>query len=169
MPLATLDLFILGVIGFSAVLSLFRGFTSEFLSLLTWLLAILLPFYYTEQFSVFLPDTIVSETARFFISAGVLFFGTLMICSTIAFMVKKILGVTGAGLLDRLFGSGLGAVRGLLILAIIALIATAFPTIPREKWWNESKLLPVVLIGSKVMHKQLPENIAEWFKINELP
>lgn len=169
MTLATLDLFIVGVIGASALLSLFRGFTSEFLSLLTWLLAILLPFYYTEQFSAFLPDTIVSSTARWFISAGVLFIGAMLICSIISFLVRKLIGSTGAGFIDRLFGSGLGALRGLLILAVVALLATSNPAIPRERWWNESKLLPVVLMVSKVMHGQLPENIAGWFKIHELP
>lgn len=169
MTLATLDLFIVGVIGVSAVISLFRGFTSEFLSLLTWLLAILLPFYYTEQFSAFLPETIESPSARWFISAGVLFIGAMIFCSTISFLIRKLVGATGAGLIDRLFGSGLGAVRGLLILAVVALLATSNPSIPREGWWNESKLLPVVLIVSKIMHKQLPESIADWFKINELP
>jgi membrane protein required for colicin V production len=169
MTLATLDLFIVGVIGVSALISLVRGFTSEFLSLLTWLLAILLPFYYTEQFSAFLPDTIESPSARWFISAGVLFIGAMVFCSIISFLIRKLIGTTGAGLIDRLFGSGLGAVRGLLILAVVALLATSNPSIPREKWWNESKLLPVVLIVSKIMHSQLPESVADWFKINELP
>ncbi len=169
MTLATLDLFIVGVIGVSALLSLFRGFTSELMSLLTWLLAILLPFYYTEQFSVFLPDTIENASARWFVSAGILFFGAMIICGTITFLVRKMIGVTGAGFIDRLFGSGLGAVRGLLILAVVALLATSNPAIPRERWWNESKLMPIVLMVSKVMHRQLPENIGNWFKINELP
>lgn len=169
MTLATLDLFIVGVIGASAVLSLFRGFTSEFLSLFTWLVAIMLPFYYTEQFSAFLPDTIESPSARWFISAGVLFFGAMMIFGAISYLIRKIIGATSAGLIDRLLGSGLGAVRGLLILGIVALLATSNPSIPRERWWNESKLLPIVLIVSKVMHKQLPESFAGWFKINELP
>ena len=169
MTLATLDLFIVGVIGVSALISLFRGFTSEFLSLLTWLLAILLPFYYTEQFSAFLPDTIESPSARWFISAGVLFIGAMIFCGAISFLIRKLIGSSGAGLIDRLFGSGLGAVRGLLILAVVALLATSNPSIPREKWWNESKLLPVVLIVSKIMHGQLPDSIADWFKINELP
>ncbi len=169
MTLATLDLFIVGVIGASALLSLFRGFTREFLSLITWLVAILLPFYYTEQFSAFLPDTIVSSTARWFVSAGVLFIGAMMICGTISFLVRKVIGSTGVGFIDRLFGSGLGAVRGLLILGAVALLATSNPAIPRERWWNESRLLPVVLMVSKVMHRQLPKNLAGWFKINQLP
>jgi membrane protein required for colicin V production len=99
----------------------------------------------------------------------VLFIGAMVFCSIISFLIRKLIGTTGAGLIDRLFGSGLGAVRGLLILAVVALLATSNPSIPREKWWNESKLLPVVLIVSKIMHSQLPESVADWFKINELP
>ena len=169
MTFATLDLFILGVIGASALLSLFRGFTSEFLSLITWLLAICLPFYYTEQFTAFLPATIESPSARWFISAALLFFGAMMFGGTTSFLIRKVIGSTGAGFIDRILGSGLGAVRGLLLLAVVALLATSNPSIPSERWWNESKLLPMVLMVSKFMHRQLPDSFADWFKINQLP
>jgi len=165
MAVTTLDLLIIGTIGFSAVLSLFRGFASEFLSLLSWAFAVWLPFNYTEAFSAFLPDTVVSPSARWFISAGVLFIGALLVCSALTFLIRKVIGATSFGFTDRLLGVGLGAVRGVLIVAIVALLATSNPAIPKETWWNESKFLPLVLNVSKILHGQLPASIAGWFKI----
>ncbi|OED42371.1 hypothetical protein AB833_06915 [Chromatiales bacterium (ex Bugula neritina AB1)] len=167
MTLNTLDLLIIGVIALSGVLSLFRGFASEALSLLTWTIALWLPFSYTEKFSAFLPDTVQSDSARWFISAAVLFFSALIICSTIGFMIRKLLVATNLGFMDRFLGVGLGAVRGFLIVALIALLATANPAIPKERWWNESKLMPLVLNVSKLIHSQLPANIAGWFNFNK--
>lgn len=166
MTFNTLDLIILAVIGLSSLLSLYRGFFSEFFSLATWAIAIWLPFNYTEQFMAFLPPTVESESARWFISAGTLFIGAMVIGGILSFMLRKILGATGLGLADRILGVGIGVVRGILIVAIVALLATSNPSIPKEKWWNESKLLPPVLKISKIIQNRLPASFSKWFEAN---
>ena len=168
MIFSTLDLIILAVIGVSATLSLFRGFFREFFSLATWALAIWLPINYTEQFIAFLPDTVESPSARWFISAGVLFVSAMVVGSILSILIRKILGATGIGLVDRLLGVGIGVVRGVLIVAIVALLATSNPAIPKEKWWNDSKILPPVLILSRFIQNRLPENFKKWFNTTPL-
>lgn len=163
MGVNTLDLIILAVIGFSSLISLFRGFASEFLSLVTWIVALWLPFNYTEQFMAFLPDSVVSQSARWFISAGVLFLGALIVGGILSLLIRKVVGGATLGFTDKVMGFGLGAVRGLLILSIVALLATSNPAIPKEAWWNESRLLPFVLKISNVIKSQLPERYAAWF------
>ena len=166
MILSTLDLIILAVIGISGLLSLFRGFFSEFFSLATWAMAIWLPFSYTEQFMTFLPDTVESPSARWFISAGILFVGAMVVGTILSVLIRKILGATGIGLVDRLLGVGIGVVRGVLIVAVVALLATSNPAIPKEKWWNDSKILPPVLILSRFIQNRLPSSFSKWFKTN---
>lgn len=168
MTLNTLDLIILAVIGLSSLLSLYRGFFSEFFSLATWAVAIWLPFNYTEQFMAFLPVTVESPSARWFISAGTLFIGAMMVGGILSFMLRKILGATGLGLADRILGVGIGVVRGILIVAIVALLATSNPSIPKEKWWNESKLLPPVLRLSQVIQNRLPASFSKWFEASSV-
>ncbi len=165
MSINTLDIIILAVIGISSMLSLYRGFASEFLSLATWIVALWLPFNYTEQFMTFLPASVESPSARWFISAGVLFLGALLVGGTLSYLIRKVIGAATLGFPDRLLGLGLGAVRGLLIVAIVALLATSNPAIPKEGWWNESRLLPAVLRLSNVLKSQLPPRYAEWFKL----
>ncbi|MEM7255824.1 MAG: CvpA family protein [Pseudomonadota bacterium] len=163
MGVNTLDLIILAVIGFSSLISLYRGFSSEFLSLVTWIVALWLPFNYTEQFMAFLPASVESQSARWFISAGALFLGALIVGGVLSWLIRKVVGSATLGFTDKLLGLGLGAVRGLLILAIVAMLATSNPAIPKESWWNESRLLPFVLKVSNVIKSQLPSQYAAWF------
>jgi len=165
MPLNTLDFVILAVIGVSSLISLYRGFASEFLSLATWLVALWLPFNYTEQFMTFLPATVESPSARWFISAGALFLGALIIGGALSWLIRKVVGGSTLGFTDKLLGFGLGAVRGVLILSIVALIATSNPAIPQEGWWNDSKLISPVLRISKILKSQLPTRYAAWFNL----
>lgn len=165
MSINTLDIVFLIVIGFSSLLSLYRGFVSEFLSLATWVVALWLPFNYTEQFMTFLPATVESASARWFISAGLLFIGSLVIGGVLSWLIRKSIGASTLGVLDRIMGLGLGAVRGVLILAIVVMLATANPAIPKERWWNESRLLPPVKQVAAVIKNQLPPRYASWFKL----
>ncbi len=167
MNLGTLDLVIVAIIGVSTLLSFFRGFFGEFLSLAGWVFAIGMPLYFTHEFAAFLPDTIESPTARVSISAATLFIGSLVASGIMTFLLRRVLSVTGLGIADRVLGSGFGAVRGVVIVALIALAATASVSIPQERWWNESALLPHVLRISKVIHSRLPAEIARRFHIND--
>ncbi len=166
MTFNTLDLVILAVISISALFGMFRGFTSSVLSLITWLVAIWLPFKFTPEFSVFLPASVESESARSIISAASLFFGAFIMLSVISWMLRKLLGLTGLGIVDRLLGVGLGVVRGFLIVSLVAMLATYSSSLPREPWWGESELLPVVLKGSKAIRAKMPDNLSELFVLN---
>lgn len=166
MNLGTLDLVIVAIVGISTLLSFFRGFFGEFLSLAGWVFAIGMPLYFTHEFSAFLPQSIESPTARVSISAVTLFVGSLVASTILTFLLRRVLSVAGLGIADRLLGSGFGALRGVIIVALIALAATASISIPQEKWWNQSTLLPHFLRISKFIHARLPPEIGRRFHIN---
>ena len=168
MILNTLDLFIIGAIALSSVFGLFRGFFSSVLSLVTWIVALWLPFRFTDEFSTFLPATVESPVARSAIAAGLLFFGSFIILSAIGLLVRKAIGITGLGIIDRIFGIGLGAVRGVIFVALLAMLANYSSAIPKERWWNESNLMPFVLQVSKMIRSQLPDNLARLFVLNRI-
>lgn len=166
MNLGTLDLVIVAIVGVSTLLSFFRGFFGEFLSLAGWVFAIGMPLFFTHEFAAFLPQSIESPTARVSISAATLFVGSLLVSGIMTFLLRRVLSVAGLGIADRLLGSGFGAVRGVIIVALIALAATASVSIPQEKWWNQSALLPYFLRVSTFIHARLPPEIARRFHIN---
>ena len=138
------------------------------LSLFTWIVALWLPFKFTPAFSELLPDTVVSPTARTVVAASVLFFGAFIMLSIISWLLRKLLGVTGLGFADRFLGVGLGLVRGFLIVAFLAMLASHSSSLPKEKWWADSALLPSVLRGSKIIRAQMPENLSSLFALNRL-
>lgn len=168
MTLNTLDLIIVGAIAISGLFGLYRGFSSSILSLFTWVFALWLPFRFTNEFSMFLPDSIASHNARLIVSACCLFFGAFIILSLICFLLRKLIGVTGLGFADRLFGLFLGLARGVVIVALLALLGTYSSTLTRESFWQESKLMKPVLRVSEVIRAQLPDNLARLFVTSRL-
>ncbi len=168
MTFSTLDLCILGVIALSGLFGLLRGFTSSVLSLFTWLVALWLPFRFTQEFSMFLPASVESPTARAIVSAACLFFGAFIMLSLMSWLLRKLIGVTGLGFGDRFLGVVLGVIRGVLIVALAAMFATHSSTLPKEKFWNDSQLLPSVLKISKVIRAQMPDSLAGLFVLNPL-
>jgi len=168
MTFNTLDIFIVGAVAVSGLFGLYRGFSTSILSLMTWIIALWLPFRFTNEFSALLPDSVESPTARAFIAAACLFFGAFLLLSVICFLLRKIIGATGLGFADRLLGLGLGVVRGGIIVALVAMLAGHSSTLPKESWWNESKLMPSVLRVSDVIRKQMPDNLSRLFVLNRL-
>lgn len=163
MAFNTLDLFIIAAVGISGLFGLYRGFTSTIMSLITWITAIWLPYQFTDEFSAFLPATVESPTARAVIAAACLFFGAFIVLSSICLLIRKAFGAIGLGFADRLLGLGLGFLRGTIIVALLAMLATYSKTVPRETWWAESKLMPVVQKFSNVVRSKLPPNLAKLF------
>lgn len=168
MTFHTLDLVILIVIGVSGLFGLFRGFTTSVLSLFTWVIALWLPFKFTPEFSALLPDTVVSPTARTVVAAACLFFGAFVMLSLVSWLLRKILGATGLGFADRFLGLILGVVRGVLIVALAAMLASSSSSLPQETWWQEAKLLKPVLKISEVIRSQMPDSLSRLFALNPL-
>ncbi len=163
MTLNTLDFFILGVVVISGLFGTLRGFSSSILSLMTWAVALWLPFRFTNEFSTFLPASVESPTARLIVAGGCLFLGAFIALSLIGFLLRKLIGVTGLSLVDRLFGTVLGIVRGAVIVALLAMLATYSSSIPKERFWNESELMPSVLKLSDKIREQLPPGLSKLF------
>ncbi|HDL4603033.1 TPA: CvpA family protein, partial [Mannheimia haemolytica] len=89
------DLIVIGIIAFSVLISLWRGFTNEALSLLGWVIAFFVassfyPYlsgYLTQINSVYLQN---SEFLRNGIAAAILFILTLIVCGVINGLLGKV-------------------------------------------------------------------------------
>ena len=73
------DWVILAVLGISGLLSLWRGFVKEAISLIFWVTAFILSLRLSVQFSTLMPAAIESESVRVMLSFIVIFFGTLIV------------------------------------------------------------------------------------------
>ena len=162
--MSEVDLVILAVIIFSAIISFMRGFSREAMSLGTWVLAIVITLMYTSRFSVLLPiDTVQSPQARATISALGLFVGTLFMGGVINWVFERIMSRSSIGKADRAVGVGFGIIRGVLIVSLLVLAANLVPELKQEVWWRNSAALPQFQKIAESMHAKLPDGIAQHF------
>jgi len=159
-----IDLCILLLIVISMAISAVRGFFKEAVNLATWLAAILITLMFTSRFASLLPkDTIESPQARYAISAVALFFGSMLLGGLINYLFQKILSSSNTGKLDMWLGVAFGALRGVVIVTLLVLLANLIPTFKQENWWRHSAFIPPVQRAAKFIHAQLPTELAQHF------
>ncbi len=159
-----LDIIIIGLIAFSILVSLWRGFVSEALSLAGWVIAFwaasnfypYLSVYLTQINSIYLQN---SEFLRNGVSAGILFISVLIICGVINALLGKIIDTTGIlSTTDRFLGGAFGALRGILIVAAALFFFDTFTSANQSELWKESQLIPHFDFIVKWFFEQLQAN-----------
>lgn len=132
------DLGVLTIIGLSALLSFFRGFVREILSLGGWVAASAVTMRFLEPATHFVKPQIKSDGLASGIAAIGLFFITLILFSILSNLLLKVLKIGDkVGLLDNLGGLTFGIARGVLIVSLGYFLMTTF--------FSEEKKYPEVV------------------------
>lgn len=155
-----LDFLLLALVGLSALLSLWRGFFKEALSLITWLVALWVALLYFRPLGDMLSGMISSPTVRHITGFAALFMGTLLLGGVLNYLVAQLVSKTGLSATDRALGIVFGLVRGVLIAGLVVLLA-GLTTLPRESWWADSLLVGYFQDLAVWMRSFLPDNIAQ--------
>lgn len=135
------DYLILGVLAFSILLGLFRGFLRESIALLAWLGGLWLAWRYASLIEPLFRDALEQPAstwaARAVIVIAVLIVGWLLAAILSYFLRHSALSIT----VDRVLGMFFGVVRGVVVIAAVVLLAQ-FARLDGAKWWKNSRLLP---------------------------
>ena len=134
------DIAILIIIGVSALISLFRGFVREVLSLLAWVVAFWIAFTFTNQASNLLIEYVSIPTARYVLAFIALLFASLFVTGIINYFIGKLIDKTGLSGTDRMLGVVFGILRGAALVGVLAFLA-GLTAVPRDPWWRESVLI----------------------------
>lgn len=135
------DYFLIVIVGLSVVVSLFRGFFKEAVSLGTWVVALWLAWKLGPQVSGFLEPWISTSVLRLWAARVLTVIAALIAGGLLSWFFSIVLDNTGLSGTDRAIGTVFGFARGILLagLAVMTLDLMGF----REAaWWDESKLIP---------------------------
>ena len=135
------DITIIGIIAFSASVSIIRGFIREALSLVSWVLAFFIAghFYtYITQYLTYFENDMI----RIAVAITILFFATLLVCSVVSYVIGQLVQKTGLSGTDRVLGVCFGVLRGILVVAALLFLVDTFTSLSKSPYWTESQLIP---------------------------
>ncbi|MFY1027673.1 colicin V synthesis protein [Actinobacillus seminis] len=152
-----IDLIIIGIIAFSMIVSLLRGFVREVMSLASWVVAFLVANNFYPYLANYLTQ-IQSEYLRDGAAIAILFIATLIIGAIVNYVISQLVDKTGLSGTDRVLGACFGLLRGVLIVAALLFFVDTFTNFSQSDWWKNSKLIPHFGFIVEWFFQQLKEN-----------
>lgn len=154
------DYSILAILGISTLISIWRGFTREALSLAGWIIAAWVAISFSPNLAAMLEPHIEAPSLRLLVAFAALFLATLLVAGIVNFLVVELIKKTGLSGTDRVLGIFFGLARGALVVAVLVLLAGMTP-MPADNWWKEALLLHYFQDMAVWIQQYLPDDIAK--------
>jgi len=164
--LTWIDFTLIGVVALSALISLLRGFIREALALVGWVAAVWIALTFTEPVAAMFSTQVSEPSLRMGLAFLLLFVGTLVLSGLLVYVVGLLVDKTGLSGTDRLLGVVFGAARGVIIAAILVMLAGLTP-MPHDPWWQRSSLLPHFQRVAEQLRSLLPPEIGTYINFAE--
>jgi membrane protein required for colicin V production len=151
------DYLLIAIVGLSMVLSLWRGFVREIISLIGLVAAFIVASRTSAVTGGFLgqwmPKGTVSDIAGF----ALVFIAVMVVVGLTGAIVRKLVDMAQLTATDRTLGVFFGLARGLLLIALCFLIFTTYDPRHNQDWLNESRLTPYAIDLGNVLGKAIPK------------
>jgi membrane protein required for colicin V production len=136
------DYIIIGVLLISLVFGMVRGFMREALALLGWLGGVWLAWRYADAVKPFLGGLLASEPQRTWVARALILALTVLIVWILSEVLAYFIHQSGLSvMLDRGLGMLFGLIRGVVLVALAAMVGTIVH-LDEVRWWKKSDLLP---------------------------
>jgi len=148
--MTALDIFVLLLLGGSAMVGFVRGFAHEVLALVAWILAIAALKLFHTPLQGALIDVVGSEAGASAVAFALLFLPTYIAVKLFARAVGGKARRSMLGPVDRVLGGGFGMLKGLAgatLFFLLANLATDMihgPRAPRPEWMTSSRTYPLL-------------------------
>jgi membrane protein required for colicin V production len=155
------DYIIIGVLGLSVLIGLWRGLISEVLALAIWIAAFWVAWTFGPMVAAHFEHTITLPSARIIVGYGLCFVVVLIAGALLRFLIGKLVDGTGLSGTDRLLGMGFGFVRGVLLVTL-AVFLIGFTAFTRDPWWKQSVLLPQFQGMAAWLGQRVPDSVRRY-------
>jgi membrane protein required for colicin V production len=135
------DYVILFLVSVSAVVGIWRGFTTEALSLITLLAAVGLAWTFAPLLEPSLGEWASVAEVRLWTARVIIFVAVLVIGGLISWLARKLIRHSGLSGLDRTLGAAFGLLRAAVLVGL-AVIVLQFAELDQEPWWREARFRP---------------------------
>jgi membrane protein required for colicin V production len=136
------DYLIIGVITFSVILGVVRGFVRESVALLAWLGGLWLAWRYAPLVEPLLDGMVDDPPVSTWVARAIIVVGAVIVGWMVAALLTYILRHSSLSILvDRLLGVFFGVLRGAVVVAVFVMLAQTVE-LNKAGWWQRSRLLP---------------------------
>lgn len=157
------DYCILFVFIASLLVGIWRGFTREIFSLLTWVVAFVAAWLLSPPVATrlepHLADPVLRETA----ACALVFFAALFVGALVTHFLVIAVRDSRFSPADRTLGGGLGLIRAVIAVSLFVLIAGRMGA-DQDRWWNESALVKRFTPLARGFETVIPERWLELLK-----
>lgn len=140
--LTAADWVIIVILSVSTLLSLWRGFVREALSLLGWVAAFIVAHLFVDQLALQLSSLIANVTGRYVAAYAILFVSTLVVFTLVVKVATSLVRAAGLSFLDRVLGTFFGFARGVILILVAAYVIKQLIPEQNQQWLHQSVLMP---------------------------
>ena len=158
--MTALDWVLLLIVGVSGLLGLLRGMIGVVMSLVAWLLAGLAAYLFGGDVGRSLVTDGQLGWGEYLGGYALSFAVVWIAVALVGFVIRRLVHGVGLSGVDRLFGFGLGVVRG-LFFACVLLLMLGLTSIPGKRAWYESAGVAVLLPVAEAMRSAMPVAMAQ--------
>lgn len=153
-----IDFTILAIIGFSILISFFRGLIREAVSLGFWIVGLLVALKFATPVHLYLAQWIGSPALRYLVAFMGLFLIVFIVGVVTNMIIHAMIKAAGLTFTDRILGIVFGFVRGTVVVAVMLLFVNA-GTLRDTQAIQQSMLAPQFMPLVKWLQQFLPDHM----------
>lgn len=153
------DYAVLAILLMSVVVSVLRGLVREILSLIGWIAAFVVASLFAGDVAKLLAPTLDPQGLGLIAAFLLVLVGMALVSAIVGWGVMKAVAAAGMTLADRGLGGLFGLARGLVIVVALAMVCGLTP-IPKQPFWKQALLSPLVETLVETVKPFLPADIA---------
>lgn len=154
----TIDILIAIAIVISIVVGFMRGFVKEAISIGALVVAIWAAMFFGPDVGTYSEKWFSSAELQVWFGRALVFIVVLAVGGLLGWGISKLVRVSVLSGMDRLLGSGFGAARGVLLLAVFT-IGGQFAGFDNDEWWLKSRLIPHVEVIADWVREMAPQGL----------